>query len=92
MNLECADTSALWNDATCRVEESGVKPPQSKVGRVLKANQYHAFGDNRPSGMPLLDFSISLPSLHNIVTRFQYVGCLSEPEEVKAGIKQRMKN
>jgi len=22
--------SALWNDATCRVEESGVQPPQSK--------------------------------------------------------------
>jgi hypothetical protein len=22
--------SALWNDATRRVEESGVKPPQSK--------------------------------------------------------------
>jgi len=38
--LDCADISALWNDATCRVEESGVKPPQSKVCRVLKAIQY----------------------------------------------------
>jgi len=27
--------SALWNDATCRVEKSGVKPPQSKFRAVL---------------------------------------------------------
>jgi len=31
LDLDYADMSALWNDATCRVEESGVKPPQSKV-------------------------------------------------------------
>ena len=29
LDLDCADISALWNDATCRVKESGVKPPQS---------------------------------------------------------------
>ena len=27
--LECADTSALWSDATCRVEESDVMPSHS---------------------------------------------------------------
>jgi len=31
-NLECADTSALFSDATCRVEEGGDTPPQSKTG------------------------------------------------------------
>ncbi len=30
--LECTGVSALWNDATCRVGESGVKPPQSTFG------------------------------------------------------------
>ena len=40
LNVDCADMSALWNDATCRVEESGVKPPQSKVRRTLIANPY----------------------------------------------------
>jgi hypothetical protein len=29
-NLECTDVSALWNDATYRVVESGIKPPQLK--------------------------------------------------------------
>jgi hypothetical protein len=38
LNLECADRSALWNDATCRVETSGVQPPQSKVCPVLQAS------------------------------------------------------
>jgi len=28
-DLECADTSALWSDATCRVEESDVMPSHS---------------------------------------------------------------
>ena len=28
---ECADTSALWNDATCRVVENGDVSPQSKT-------------------------------------------------------------
>ena len=28
-DLECADTSALWSDATCRVEESDVLPSHS---------------------------------------------------------------
>jgi hypothetical protein len=27
---DCADTSALWNDVTCRVEESGDTSPHSK--------------------------------------------------------------
>jgi hypothetical protein len=30
-DLECADMSALWSDATCRIKESGVKPPHSKT-------------------------------------------------------------
>jgi small subunit ribosomal protein S2 len=31
--LECADVSALWNDATCRVEGGGAEPPQAKISR-----------------------------------------------------------
>jgi ATP-dependent helicase/nuclease subunit A len=33
--LECADTSALLNDATCRVEQSGDMSPHSKGNRFL---------------------------------------------------------
>jgi hypothetical protein len=29
LNSDCADMSALWFGATCRVEESGVVPPHS---------------------------------------------------------------
>ncbi len=31
LDLECADVSALWFDATCRVGESGDVSPQSKI-------------------------------------------------------------
>ena len=38
--LECADTSALWNGATCRVEQSGDMSPHSKAfGRSALARQ-----------------------------------------------------
>jgi len=40
-NLECADKSALWNDATCRVVESGVVPPQSKsVAPIFQVSSF----------------------------------------------------
>jgi hypothetical protein len=32
--LECAGMTALWNDATCRVGESGDMSPQSKRERM----------------------------------------------------------
>jgi len=44
--------SALWNNATCRVEESGVKPPQSKVCRILNANQYDPIDGSHASPLP----------------------------------------
>ena len=51
LDLECADRSALGNDATCRVEESGVKPPQSKVCCILNANQYETSAKRVASGL-----------------------------------------
>jgi len=36
-NLECADMSALWNEATCRVVESGDVSPHSKSCARLDA-------------------------------------------------------
>jgi transcription-repair coupling factor (superfamily II helicase) len=39
-NLECADTSALSNDATCRVGQSGDTSPHSKISGAYLPHNY----------------------------------------------------
>ncbi len=61
LNLECADTSALWFDATRRVEESGDMSPQSKTWRRFSHFSKRIFGQNGPLRLvsPVLPMSLS---------------------------------